>query len=94
MMINFENVATSKLEDLFYDLQCVPDLMDSMKVYLVDADLDNKKNLLDDLNLLYFMLDSLGNYFKMIQPVIERYYWIESNMESALESKSSNSENM
>ena len=94
MMINLDNVTTSKLEDLFYDLQCVPALLDSMRFYLVDADLDNKKNLLDDLDLLCFMLDSLANYFKIIQPVITRYYFIEHDMESALESKSNSSENV
>ena len=85
MMINLTNVKDSKLDDLFYDLQTMPIFIERIKLLVGDVYYnDGVDEVNERLDFIHFSLESLLNYFNLVQPLIYKYYWVESNLEKAL----------
>ena len=89
MMIELSNVQEARLEDLFFDLQMVPNLLENIKFSIGDINYpDGADEVNRRLDCLHFLVTALMDYFRMVQPLVDKYYWIERDLEKARENLS------
>ena len=85
MMINLTNFEKAKLDDLFYDLQTMPVFIERIKLLVGEVYYgDGVEEVNERLDFIHFSLESLLNYFNLVQPLVNKYYWVESDLEKAL----------